>query len=106
MNWNDKRVFLTGASSGIGEALAVALAKKGSVLGLVARRAELLNELKAKCEAVGGKAVALPCDVTDPEALHSAADAFRREFGRIDIAIANAGISGNNLETQTSNQRR
>jgi len=100
MSWNNKTVFLTGASSGIGEALAVALARKGAVLGLVARRAELLEELKAKCEEVGGKAIALPCDVTDPAALEKAAEAFRNEFGHIDIAVANAGIGGNNAETR------
>ncbi len=100
MNWKDRRIFLTGASSGIGEGLAVALAKKGAVLGLVARRAELLDEIKARCEGVGGKALALPCDVTDPLAVQAAADAFLNEFGRIDVAIANAGIGGNNAETR------
>jgi len=100
MNWNGKTIFLTGASSGIGEALAVALAKKGAVLGLVARRAELLNDLQSKCENVGSKSTALPCDVTDADALQAAANAFRREFGRIDVAIANAGIGGNNPETR------
>ncbi|HMM79345.1 MAG TPA: SDR family NAD(P)-dependent oxidoreductase [Pyrinomonadaceae bacterium] len=100
MSFAGKKILLTGASSGIGEALAVALARKGAVLGLVARRAELLEELKAKCEEVGGKAIALPCDVTDPAALEKAAEAFRNEFGHIDIAIANAGIGGNNAETR------
>jgi len=100
MNWKDKRIFLTGASSGIGEGLAVALAKKGAVLGLVARRGELLDEIMAQCEGIGGKALALPCDVTDPLAVQAAADAFLNEFGRIDIAIANAGIGGNNAETR------
>lgn len=100
MNWDGKTVFLTGASSGIGEALAVALARKGAVLGLVARRAELLDTLKAKCEEAGGKARAFPSDVTDPAALEKAAEAFRNEFGHIDIAVANAGIGGNNAETR------
>src|SRR5690606_11036448 len=100
MNWKDKRIFLTEASSGIVEGLAVALAKKGAVLGLVARRAELLSELKARCEGIGGKALALPCDVTDPLAVQAAADAFLNEFSRIDVAIANAGIGGNNAETR------
>ncbi|MFN0140139.1 MAG: SDR family NAD(P)-dependent oxidoreductase [Pyrinomonadaceae bacterium] len=98
--WNGKRIFLTGASSGIGEALAVALAKKGAVLGLVARREELLNELKAKCESVGGTARVFALDVTDADALQRAADDFRAEFGHIDVMIANAGIGGNNRETR------
>jgi len=101
MDWKGKIVFLTGASSGIGEALAVALARKGAVLGLVARRDELLNDLKAKCEAAGGVARVFACDVVDPDALHKAADAFRAEFGHIDIMIANAGIGGNDEATRS-----
>ena len=100
MSWNGKTVFLTGASSGIGEALAIALAKKGAVLGLVARREELLNELKDKCEANGGTARVFACDVTDADALQKAADEFRAEFGHIDVMIANAGIGGNDKETR------
>ncbi|MEP6789661.1 MAG: SDR family NAD(P)-dependent oxidoreductase, partial [Acidobacteriota bacterium] len=65
MKWNDKTVFLTGASSGIGEALAIALAKQGATLGLLARREELLAALAAKCEEAGGKARIFPCDVVD-----------------------------------------
>lgn len=100
MNWKDKTVFLTGASSGIGEALAIALAKKGAVLGLLARRKELLEDLKARCEAVGASARVFAADVTDPKAVSNAAQAFRDEFGRIDIMIANAGIGGNDALTR------
>ena len=100
MNWKGKTIFLTGASSGIGEALAIELAKKDAILGLVARRVELLNELAAKCESIGGTARVFPCDVVDSTTLHAAADRFRREFGHIDIMIANAGIGGNNQETR------
>lgn len=100
MNWKGKTIFLTGASSGIGEALAIELAKKDAILGLVARREELLNELAAKCESIGGTARVFPCDVVDSTTLHAAADRFRREFGHIDIMIANAGIGGNNQETR------
>lgn len=100
MDWKNKTVFLTGASSGIGEALAIALAKKGAILGLFARREELLNELAAKCESVGGTARVFPCDVVDSSALHAATERFRDEFGHIDIMIANAGIGGNNKKTR------
>jgi len=100
MDWKGKTVFLTGASSGIGEALAVALAKKGATLGLLARREELLREIAAKCEAAGGKASFFACDVVDSEAAHEAAERFRAEFGYIDIMIANAGISGKSQETR------
>src|SRR5258708_8802269 len=100
MNWKNKTVLLTGASSGIGEALAVALAKKGATLGLLAGREELLAELAAKCEAVGGEARIFPCDVVDVDAVHAAAEKFRNEFGHIDIMIANAGIGGNDKATR------
>ncbi len=100
MDWKGKVVLLTGASSGIGEALAVALAKKGAVLGLLARRKELLDKLKKDCEKVGGVARVFVCDVTDEDAVLAAADEFFAEFDRIDILIANAGIGGNNAETR------
>ena len=100
MKWKDKTVFLTGASSGIGEGLAIALAKKGATLALLARREELLAALAEKCEATGGKARIFPCDVVDSDAVHAAADKFREEFGHIDTMIANAGISGKSRETR------
>ena len=98
--WKDKVVFLTGASSGIGEALAIEMARRGAILGLLARREELLKTLAEKCETVGGKARIFACDVVDAEAVQRSADALRAEFGRVDILIANAGIGGNNKETQ------
>ena len=100
MVWKDKVVLLTGASSGIGEALVLALAKKGAVLGLVARRREMLIDLAARCDALGGKAFALPCDVVDAAALTATAEAFRSEAGPIDIMIANAGMGGNDALTR------
>lgn len=100
MNWHGKRVFLTGASSGIGEALAVALAKKGAVVGLLARRRELLDKLKLECEKAGGTARVFTADVTDEDAVQQAVDGFVHEFEHIDILIANAGIGGNNKETR------
>lgn len=98
MNWNDKRVFLTGASSGIGEALALDLAARGAVLGLVARRNEMLDDLASGCKAAGGQARAFAVDVTDADAVKKAAADFRSEFDHIDVMVANAGISGANLE--------
>jgi short-subunit dehydrogenase len=100
MEWTGRVVFLTGASSGIGEGLAVALAKRGAVLGLAARRRELLEELAGRCEKAGGKARIFAIDVTDEAAIAAAADEMRAEFGRIDLLIANAGIGGNDEETR------
>jgi short-subunit dehydrogenase len=100
MNWNGKVVLLTGASSGIGEGLAFELAKRGAILGLVARREDMLHELARRCEANGGTARVFALDVTDADAIQNAADKLRAEFGHIDILIANAGIGGNNSETR------
>ncbi|MEP7213795.1 MAG: SDR family NAD(P)-dependent oxidoreductase [Acidobacteriota bacterium] len=101
MEAEKKIILLTGASSGIGEALAVAFAKSGAVVGLVARRGELLVEVAERCEAAGGTARVFACDVTDEAAVNSAAESFRAEFGHIDIMIANAGIGGNDAETRS-----
>ena len=99
-DWSGKIVLLTGASSGIGEGLALALAKRGATLGLLARRKDLLDDLEARCAAAGGVARSLPADVTDAAAVQKAADRVRNEFGHIDVLIANAGIGGNNAETR------
>ncbi|MBK6751371.1 MAG: SDR family NAD(P)-dependent oxidoreductase [Acidobacteria bacterium] len=95
-----QKIFLTGASSGIGEALAIAMAKRGATIGLLARRGELLDKLKKHCEKAGGTARVFACDVTDEDAVLAAANEFFAEFDRIDILIANAGIGGNNAETR------
>jgi len=101
MNWKNKVVLVTGASSGIGEALSVELAKRGAVLGLFARREDLLKQIAAKCETAGGTARVFSGDVIDASAVHVAADELRKEFGHIDIMIANAGMGGNNEATRS-----
>lgn len=100
IDWKNRTVLLTGASSGIGEALAIELAKRAAILGLLARRETELRDLAARCEAAGGTARVFACDVTDADAVQGAADAFRNEFDHIDILIANAGVGGNNAETR------
>ena len=100
MEWKDTVVFLTGASSGIGEALALAMVKKGAIVGLLARRRERLDSIAAVCDAAGGTTRVFAADVTDPDAVAAAAEALRAEFGRIDIMIANAGINGNDPEAR------
>ena len=98
--WKDKVILLTGASSGIGEGLASAMAANGAIVGLIARREELLRPLAEKIEAAGGISRHFAADVTDADAVFNAAESMRAEFGRIDIMIANAGIGGNNPETR------
>ena len=88
------KVFLTGASSGIGEALARHYASEGATLGLVARRADRLESLKS---SLGAPAEVYPCDVRDAAALAGACARFMSRHGAPDIVIANAGISIGNL---------
>lgn len=100
MFWKNKIVLLTGASSGIGEALAVEIAKRGATVGLLARRAEMLREISGKIEQNGGIARNFAVDITDADAVADAARNLRNEFGRIDVLIANAGISGSNSKAR------
>src|SRR3569833_1540428 len=85
------RAVVTGASSGIGRATALALARKGANIALAARRAEVLQDLAAECNALGGHAVAVPTDVTDAEAVQRLASEADKAFGGIDVWINNAG---------------
>jgi len=95
MDWSKQVVLITGASSGIGRGLALELARRGASVGLLARRRELLEELANEITCAGGRAVALPADVTHSEEVRAAACALRQTFGRVDVLIANAGISIN-----------
>lgn len=92
------KVFITGASSGIGSALASHYARQGATLGLAARRGEQLKELAAILVGDGANnAWCYPLDVTDAAALRAAADDFIAREGAPDIVIANAGVSSGTL---------
>jgi NADP-dependent 3-hydroxy acid dehydrogenase YdfG len=89
---NDAVMVVTGASSGIGEAAALALAQAGASVAMSARRADRLDALVARIEATGGKALALPGDVVDEAVAVAAVEQTVARFGRLDILINSAGI--------------
>jgi short-subunit dehydrogenase len=91
--FHGKVVFITGASSGIGEALAAELARYSTKLALFARRRERLEEVARAAQRIGAQgAMALPGDVREPESLAMAVQAVRSAWGRIDMAILSAGV--------------
>ncbi|OIK07502.1 SDR family oxidoreductase [Streptomyces monashensis] len=83
---------VTGASSGIGEASAEHLAALGARVAVLARRADRLAELVARIEKDGGRALALPVDVTDAATVRAAAERVTAELGRADLLFNNAGV--------------
>ncbi|MEU6559503.1 SDR family oxidoreductase [Nocardia nova] len=89
----DKRVLITGASSGIGEAAAELLAGHGARIAVVARRREPLDALVARVNAAGGDAAAFDCDLSDLAAVDSLAARVEEHFGGVDVLINNAAHS-------------
>jgi NADP-dependent 3-hydroxy acid dehydrogenase YdfG len=96
-------VFITGASSGLGEGLARHYATPGAVIGLCARRAALLQDLAKSIETQGARAIVYAVDVSDTAAMQHAAADFISACGRVDLVIANAGIgiASRTLEGET-----
>ncbi|MGC2258080.1 MAG: SDR family oxidoreductase [Candidatus Sulfotelmatobacter sp.] len=86
-------VVVTGASAGLGRAIARHFGSRGASVGLLARGVDGLEAAKREIEASGGKALVLPTDVADPDAMDQAAAAVEREFGPIDIWVNNAMAS-------------
>lgn len=91
-SFRGKNVFITGASAGIGAALALAFAREGARVALAARRLDKLEAVKAQVEAAGGDALAVACDVTDRASIDAAVAQAVERFGGIDVAVANAGF--------------
>ncbi|MDB5306643.1 MAG: putative oxidoreductase [Gemmataceae bacterium] len=93
MTFTGRTTVITGASSGIGRALAVALAARGARVGVTARRADRLADLAREIRATGGTVETAPADVADRPALLAAVRTLEARLGPADLLIANAGMS-------------
>lgn len=91
MNPRDKLALVTGASSGMGRAIAKALAGAGAEVILLARKRSLLDQTAAEISAAGGRVHAIPVDLGNPEEVETAAAKIRAEIGIPDIIVNNAG---------------
>jgi acyl-CoA synthetase (AMP-forming)/AMP-acid ligase II/NAD(P)-dependent dehydrogenase (short-subunit alcohol dehydrogenase family) len=89
----DKVVLITGASSGVGEASARRLGSAGATVLLVARRRELLEQLRDEIEAGGGRAFVHSCDLSDVEQAGALAEEVLAQHGHVDVVVSNAGVS-------------
>ena len=88
----NKNIAITGASSGIGRATALRVAKEGANVALIARNRERLEETAAEIRAMGKKAVVIEADITDSEKIKNAVDTAIKELGTLDVFHCNAGI--------------
>jgi len=85
--------FITGASSGIGSSLAIALAKKGHRVALFSRHEKQLEKIKTEIEKNGGMALVVPGDVTDPTSIERAFEEIENKWAAPDMIVANAGVA-------------
>src|SRR6185437_4055986 len=86
-------VVITGASAGLGRAIAHAYARRGAKLGLIARNPEALAAAQSECERLGGKAICIPTDVSNADAVEHAATIVEEQLGPIDIWVNDAMVS-------------
>lgn len=105
MDFRGRTVWITGASSGVGEALALEFFRRGAAVILSARSADKLGELKERLDGIEpGRCHVVPCDVTDPESVERAAKAVKSEIRRLDILVNNAGVSQRSMVLQTESR--
>jgi 3-oxoacyl-[acyl-carrier protein] reductase len=93
----DQIALVTGASRGLGEAMAKALARCGAKVACVARTADKLAGTVGAITAAGGAAEAFPCDVTDRDSVEKVVDTVVEKWGKLDILVNNAGITKDTL---------
>jgi 3-oxoacyl-[acyl-carrier protein] reductase len=102
MTFNNRTALVTGAGRGIGKAIAETLAKNGVNVICVSKSPESCGAVAAAITAAGGKAKAVPVDVSDGAAVTKAAEELLKEYGKIDILINNAGITRDGLIARMS----
>ena len=90
--FRDQTVVITGASSGIGEDVALGFARQGARVALLARRRNMLDDVAGRIDAAGGRALAIACDVTKRADVDRAIEEATRAFHRLDILVNSAGI--------------
>jgi NADP-dependent 3-hydroxy acid dehydrogenase YdfG len=106
--FKDKVVWITGASSGLGKYMAYEFAKQGAKLALSARRTEQLEAVLTEIQSLGAEGLVVVCDVLEESSIEEAASAVVEHFGRIDVAVANAGfgVSGKIAKLSAADWRR
>src|SRR2546425_8598131 len=102
MRFRDKIVWVTGASAGIGEAVAYAFAREGAKLVLSARRKDQLERVGANCAGGREAHLVLPLDLTQFDELPGKAQQALAHFGRVDILVNNGGVSQRSLAKDTA----
>jgi len=90
--FENKVVWITGASAGLGKYMAYEFARHGALLALSARRKDKLEEVKKEVERLGGSAHIVICDVMEDEQIQSAVEEIVSNFGKLDVVVANAGF--------------
>ncbi len=99
-----KFAIVTGASSGLGRQFALALAREGANIAIVARRVDRLEQVKKEIEALGVQCYTHKCDVTKPEEISQTVTDVKEHFGRIDILVNNAGLGLADAAQNTSDE--
>jgi NAD(P)-dependent dehydrogenase (short-subunit alcohol dehydrogenase family) len=94
MELEGRKALVTGGGSGLGRAAAIRLAEAGADVAVLSRSADEIDATARRIEALGRSAIRLTADVSDPAAMAAAFDRIARDFGRLDIVFANAGING------------
>ncbi|MCE5329101.1 SDR family oxidoreductase [bacterium] len=108
MDLNHKSAIVTGASKGIGRAISIALAKEGADIILAARTEEKLREVKKDISSFGGNSLIIPTDMSNEKDILNLFDKTKKEFGKLDILINNAGIfiKGNLVDFRTEDYNK